>query len=139
MEFDWSIFLAELETKENEMLQMHLRSCPFLINEQADEKGFTLIHHAVLKCVPGKVQTLIDLAKSIQRLSDAQITKWVNSKTASDHFTPLHLASFKGNMDAVHTLMAHGAEAHAVNYFGLNMLHVAAQGDSAASLYYFKK
>lgn len=65
MEFDWTIFLAELETKEDDLLEMHLRNCPFHINEQADEKGFTLIHHAVLKCIPGKIETLINLAKSI--------------------------------------------------------------------------
>lgn len=40
-------------------------------------------------------------------------------------------------MDAVRILMKYGADKHAVNYFGLNMVHVAAQGDQAASLYYF--
>ena len=42
-------------------------------------------------------------------------------------------------MDAIHTLMKHGADKNAENAFGLNMIHVAAQGDQAASLYYFKK
>ena len=40
-------------------------------------------------------------------------------------------------MDAVHTLMKNGADKDSENFFGLNMLHVAAQGDQAASLYYF--
>ena len=42
-------------------------------------------------------------------------------------------------MDAVETLVAHGCDPWAINSFGLSMLHVAAQGDSANCLYYFKK
>lgn len=42
-------------------------------------------------------------------------------------------------MDAIRTLIAHGSDVHAINEFGLNMLHVAAQGDVAAPLYFFKE
>jgi len=42
-------------------------------------------------------------------------------------------------MDAVQTLIDLGADPFATNVFGLSMLHVAAQGDAAPSLYYFKK
>ena len=34
-------------------------------------------------------------------------------------------------MDAVHTLMKFGADPHALNFYGLSMMHVAAQGDTA--------
>lgn len=137
--FDWACFIAELETNENDMIAIYVQRCPFLITEQADEKGFTLLHHAVLKCIPGKVLKLITLAKELQGATDHAIKKWVNSRTNTDQFTPLHLASFKGNMDAVHTLMAHWADPNAENFYGLNMLHVAAQGDAAPSLFYFKQ
>ena len=40
-------------------------------------------------------------------------------------------------MDAIHCLVKRGANINAENFFGLNMLHVAAQGDQANSLYYF--
>ena len=55
----------------------------------------------------------------------------------NDQFTPLHLASFKGNMDAALSLIANGSNVMAQNAFGLNMIHVAAQGDAAPSLYFF--
>jgi len=42
-------------------------------------------------------------------------------------------------MDAVETLVDHGSDPRAINAFGLSMLHVAAQGDAANSLYYFVK
>ena len=121
------------------MLRMRIANCPLPIDSQVDEKGFTCMHHAVLKCVPGKVATLIQLVIEIHGTSLDKIKQWVNSRTNDDKFTPLHLASFKGNMDAVQTLIDYGADPHAKNFFGLNMLHVAAQGDSAVSLYYFKR
>ena len=61
--FDWPLFLAELETKENEMLEIHVKNCSCEIVTQQDEKGFNLLHHAVLKCIPGKLEKLISLAK----------------------------------------------------------------------------
>lgn len=54
------------------------------------------------------------------------IKTWTNARTNDDQFTPLHLASFKGNMDAVYALMDYGADEFAENFFGLNMVHVAA-------------
>jgi len=52
------------------------------------------------------VSALIQLARDQQGATDEKIAKWTISCTISDQFTPLHLASFKGNMDAVHALMA---------------------------------
>ena len=56
-----------------------------------------------------------------------------------DRFTALHFASFKGNMDAIELLVNKGAEINVTNQFGLNMVHVATQGDQAAALYFFKR
>ncbi len=41
-------------------------------------------------------------------------------------------------MDAVLVLIEYGSDPMALNAFGLNMIHVAAQGDAAITLYYFK-
>ena len=41
-------------------------------------------------------------------------------------------------MDAIKTLIKYGSDPMALNGFGLNMMHTASQGDSAAPLYYFK-
>ena len=56
-----------------------------------------------------------------------------------DNFSPLHFASYKGHLDAINTLLRFGADKDALTATGLNMLHVAAQGDSASSLYLFKE
>jgi ankyrin repeat protein len=63
---------------------------------------------------------------------------WINGKTISDEFSPLHFASFNGNIDAIEALVMYGADIYALNKNKLNMLHVAAQNDQAISLYYFK-
>lgn len=59
--------------------------------------------------------------------------------TDKDRFTPLHFASYKGQLDAINTLLRFGADKDALTATDLNMLHVAAQGDSASSLYLFKE
>ena len=97
-----------------------------------------MVHLAVLLGVKGKVRTLIEAAVEFDKVSQDEVYRWVNSCTTKDQFTPLHLASFKGNIDAIEALITYGANPHAKNKLGLNMLHVAAQGDSAVSLYYFK-
>lgn len=78
------------------------------------------------------------MANSMHKPSKQQLRQWTDCRSVKDQFTALHLASYRGNMDAIRTLMRLGADKHAENYFGLNMVHVAAQGDQAASLYYFK-
>ena len=88
--------------------------------------------------MPKKVEIILKHQEN-RGVSDEELRAWVNSVTGADKFTPLHLASFKGNMDAIRILEKYGANIHALNGFGLNMLHVAAQGDVAPPLYYFKE
>ena len=54
-------------------------------------------------------------------------------------FTPLHYASYHGNPKMIDILIKDGADMYAVNNQGINMLHVAAQGDSVYSIAYFLK
>ena len=49
----------------------------------------------------------------------------------------MHFASFKGNPDACELLINLGADIYARNNCGINMLHVAAQGDCPISIYFF--
>ena len=51
----------------------------------------------------------------------------------------MHFASYKGHLDAINVLMRNGANKNALTATGLNMLHVAAQGDAASSLYFFRE
>ncbi len=66
-----------------------------------DEKGFSLLHYAVLKSRPEKVKLMIEYARNSQKESEDNIRVWVNQKTSKDKFTALHFASFKGNIDII--------------------------------------
>lgn len=92
----------------------------------------------MLKGQDGKVNQVVELAEKMEGRSKTKLLEWIEAKTTKDQFTALHLASYRGNMDAIRILMKLGADKNAENYFGLNMIHVAAQGDQAASLFYFK-
>jgi ankyrin repeat protein len=66
------------------------------------------------------------MALGIHKPSKQQVQDWIDARSLKDEFTALHLASYRGNMDAIRTLVSNGADQHAENYFGLNMIHVAA-------------
>lgn len=63
---------------------------------------------------------------------------WVNAKN-NQGFTVLHYASYKGNIEVIKMLIENKANVEEVNNRGLNMLHLAAQGDQPPSLVYFKE
>ena len=74
------------------------------------------------------------------------VKNWVNTPAknvtgndGSDGFYPLHYASFHGNVKLVKLLVKNGANVHAKNKQGINMMHVAAQGDQAYSLTFFRE
>jgi len=56
---------------------------------------------------------------------------------AQGGFSPLHFASFHGNVKLIKLLIRNGADIRALDNQLINMLHVAAQGDQAYSLTYF--
>ena len=61
-EFDWAFCNSELENQDSYILMDILTECVGPISSLTDENGLTLIHHAVLKGVEGKVQILVDFA-----------------------------------------------------------------------------
>ena len=77
------MILAELESPSNFKLNELLRTYTMShkLSEAVDESGFNLLHHAVLKGIPGKVFCLIQwlpFSESDRRL------EWVNGKTTRD-------------------------------------------------------
>jgi ankyrin repeat protein len=121
---NWNFVMNEIENEFGENLKKYLVECGAKIDTIRDDKGFSLLHHAVLKGADGKVNQLIDIFN--EQCDESALPAWLNARTAEDKFTPLHFASFKGNVKAIETLINHGADVHLTNGFGLNMLHVAA-------------
>ena len=51
----------------------------------------------------------------------------------------MHFASYHGNVKMIKLLAKNGANIQVKNKMGINMMHVAAQGDQAYSLTYFRE
>jgi ankyrin repeat protein len=58
-----------------------------------------------------------------------QVLVWINHRTDEDGFTALHFASFRGNLSMINLLLQNGSDMYIKNNYGINVLHVAAQGD----------
>ncbi len=82
------------------------------------------------------VKVMIDRMKV--RVSQEVITAWINEKSEQG-YTSLHYASYKGNIEIIKILIENGAIVAETNNKGLNVMHMAAQGDQANSLIYFKE
>ncbi|KAL4461582.1 hypothetical protein ABPG74_016206 [Tetrahymena malaccensis] len=104
-----------------------------------DRKGLTLIHRMTLHMKISEVKFIFQYGQDY--LKDAAqkntiIQKWLNFQN-EDGFTALHYASFKGDIDIIKYLISQGSDSLLVNKNGLNVLHIAAQGDQPISICYF--
>lgn len=65
-----------------------------------------------------------------------EIKIWVNEKSEQGH-TALHYASYRGNIEVINKLIESGADIEVSNNRGLNVLHMASQGNQPGALVYF--
>lgn len=70
--------------------------------------------------------------------ANKQIEKWVNQKSKNQGFCAIHYASYRGNIDIINKLIEHKANIEAINNRGINVIHMACQGNKPAALVYFK-
>ena len=75
-----------------------------------------------------------------EKINNENILKnFINSKTEVEKLTPLHYASFRGNIPMIKYLIQNSANILDITYNGLNMLHKAAQGNSPGAIVFFNK
>jgi len=72
------------------------------------------------------------------RTDKQTIQNWINEKSVQG-YTPIHYASYRGNIEIIKYLVEYGADINVVNKKGLNVMHLASQGDRPNSLVYFKE
>ena len=97
------------------------------INEIVDNRGYTLLHDSTFHDASKLVRVIIRHGR--MNLTPPKLSDWIDAKTHVDGFSALHFAFFKGNPDTCELLIDNGADIYARNNFGINMVHVAAQGD----------
>jgi len=96
-----------------------------------------LLHEACFQNYESIAKSLIK--RATETLTSSAMSDWINIKTTADGFTALHFTSFKGNTLLCDLLLKYGADIAAKNNYGINVMHVAAQGDQPITLYYFKQ
>ena len=75
-----------------------------------------------------------------ERIKNEKIFKdFINAQTETEHLTPLHYASFRGNIKIIELLISNYADINALSSNGLNMLHKAAQGNKPSTIIYYNK
>ena len=134
---DWKRFINFIERGNTTQLGILITDTRIRLTQVRDDRGFTLLHHAVLKMKPDIVKFLIEYAFKKQDEDEDILQDWINAKTNKEKFTALHFAAFKGCLRSCYNLIDYGANLKLLNANGLTMLHLAAQGDSANTLYYF--
>jgi ankyrin repeat protein len=126
--FDY-IERGDSEKIKNFFLNTNLKFWEFLDND-----GSTIL--IKLAFVDNKIIfDVIELSK--KKLNSKQLKIFVDVK-ASNGFTALHYASFKGNVKLCEKLIELNADYNVTNDNGLNLIHMAAQGDQPETLVLFK-
>lgn len=98
-----------------------------------DISGYSPVHYAAFKNQERAIEVLIQYVLndpnfvSEPERRPAVLKQWLcEPSKGEDGFTALHFASFHGNAAMIKMLVGHGADIHAVNSQGINMMHVAA-------------
>jgi palmitoyltransferase len=124
-----------IEKGDSEKIKFFLKNTKLKFWEFLDNDGSTIL--IKLAYVDNKliIYDLLELSK--KKLNPKQLKIFVDVK-AINGFTALHYASFRGNVKLCEKLIELNADFNVVNDNGLNLIHMAAQGDQPETLVLFK-
>jgi ankyrin repeat protein len=123
-----------IQKKETEISIFLSENPKFNLFESIDDKNNNSIHRI---CFINS-NTIFSIAlEHIKKNKQSQdIKSLINNKNSSG-FTPLHYACYKGNLEIIIKLINLGADIYLKNNKGLNILHLASQGNQINILAYF--
>ena len=101
-----------------------------------DENGLTPLHQSISLNLYDLSQEMLIAAKN--NLSHEEFISFINSGTNKGQ-TPLHYASFVGNIKLIKLLIQNGADISIKTNNQFNVLHLAVMGNKITSFYYFIK
>lgn len=93
------------------------------------------MHKLVIMEMPGLFGKVFKTVET--KLNQQQLSQLINIQDEEGN-TAIHYVAFKGNLDVLVTLMEKGGDIFLRNNSGLSVMHMAAQGDKANLLIYFK-
>ena len=101
-----------------------------------DENGLTPLHQSISLNLYDLSKEMLITAKN--NLSQEEFISFINSGTNKGQ-TPLHYASFVGNIKLIKLLIQNGADISIKTNNNFNVLHLAVMGNKITSFYYFIK
>ena len=146
-----NIFQLVYNEKINDLSNYVLNSKNQIWNIKRGD-NITILHSACVLDNYKVVQTIIEKTKIRLKLTNEFIISeeeksnnenifknFINSQTETEKLTPLHYASFRGNLQIIKLLIENSADINALSINGLNMLHKAAQGNKPSIIVYYNK
>jgi len=101
---------------------------------KTDNDDSTILHLSIIQNSTKIIKEILKYCKKY--LSKSKLTEFINKKN-NKGITPIHYASFKGNVEIVHSLIKNGAEVNSITDKSLNVIHFACQGKKVNILLYF--
>ena len=101
-----------------------------------NENGLTPLHQSISLNLYELSKEMLKVAKN--NLTQEEFLSFINSGTNKGQ-TPLHYASFVGNIKLIKLLIENGADISIKTNNKFNMLHLAVMGKKITSFYYFIK
>jgi ankyrin repeat protein len=129
-------FFALLSDENEEKYISALKKSSLKLWTFTNEEGLTALHYSISLDLYKLTKELIESAKN--NLSQKDFTNYINQKTNKGQ-TPLHYASFVGNIKIIKLLIQNGADLMSKTNGGLNLLHLAIMGNKITSFYYFNE
>ena len=99
-----------------------------------ENNNSTIIHITVYRKNLSILKILIEY---IEKHKGKEFLKTFINEQNDTGVTPLHLASFKGNINVINYLLEHGADESIITKRKLNIFHYSAQGNKPSSLMFF--
>ena len=129
-------FFALLSDENEEKYISALKKSSLKLWTFTNEEGLTALHYSISLDLYKLTKELIESAKN--NLSQKDFTNYINQKTNKGQ-TPLHYASFVGNIKIIKWLIQNGADLMSKTNGGLNLLHLVIMGNKITSFYYFNE
>ena len=101
-----------------------------------NENGLTPLHQSISLNLYKLSKEMLKVAKN--NLTQEEFLSFINSGTNKGQ-TPLHYASYVGNIKLIKLLISNFAEINALTNTGYNMIHKAAMGNKPSAIVYFNK
>ena len=127
-------FFALLDEKSEEKYILELKNSTLKLWTFMNEDGLTALHYSISLDLYKLTKELIESSK--KNLPKKDFIDYINQKTNKGQ-TPLHYASFVGNIKIIKLLIQNDADIMTKTNSGFNVIHLAIVGNKITSFYYF--